>query len=75
MADITPEFAKDRLALYLEAEAKVLSGQSYTVGGRSLTRAQLSEIRDGISYWRGQVSRLDATGQTGPTVRRIIPIG
>ena len=75
MADVTLDFAKDRLALYFEAEAKVLGGQAYTIGGRSLTRAQLSEIRDGITFWRGQVDRLETTGHSGPTVRRIIPIG
>lgn len=72
---VTVEFAKERLALYMEAEAKVLSGQSYTIGGRSLTRAQLSEIRSGITYWTGLVDRLETTGHTGPTVRRIVPIG
>lgn len=75
MGTMTLDFAKERLALYYEAEGKALSGQSYTIGGRSLTRAQLSEIRDGITYWQGQVDRLTATGRTGPVVRRIIPIG
>lgn len=37
-----------RLALYLEAERAVLSGQSYTIGNRTLTRASLSEIRKAI---------------------------
>lgn len=38
----------DRLKMYLEAEKAVLSGQSYTIGERTLTRASLSEIRDAI---------------------------
>lgn len=71
----TLDFAKDRLALYYEAEAKVLSGQSYTIGGRSLTRAQLSEIRDGITFWQGRVDRLETTGHSGPTIRRAVPLG
>lgn len=72
---VTLEFAKDRVALYYEAEAKVLGGQSYTIGGRSLTRANLKEIRDGIAYWQGKVDILAATGSTGPSFRRIIPLG
>lgn len=66
--------ARDRLAKYMEAEDKVLAGQSYTISGRSLTRANLAEIRDGMAYWQGKVDRLEATGHAGPTVRRIIPI-
>lgn len=72
---VTMDFAKERLAIYYEAEAKALNGQSYTIAGRSLTRANLKEIRDGISMWQGQVDRLTASGRTGPTFRRIIPFG
>ncbi len=38
----------ERLKRYVEAEIAVLSGQSYTIGGRTLTRANLSEIRKAI---------------------------
>lgn len=38
----------ERLAQYLEAERAVLSGQSYTIGNRTLTRANLSTIRAAI---------------------------
>lgn len=37
--------ASDLLALYLEAEAKILGGQSYAIGDRNLTRADLAEVR------------------------------
>lgn len=37
-----------RLEMYLEAERAVLSGQSYTIGNRTLTRASLAEIRKAI---------------------------
>lgn len=40
---------KERLALYLEAESKILQGsQSYTIGSKTLQRANLKEIRDTI---------------------------
>ena len=35
----------ERLARYVEAEKAVLMGQSYTIGNRTLTRADLSSIR------------------------------
>ena len=34
-----------RLKLYLEAEEKILQGQSYTISNRTLTRANLKEVR------------------------------
>ena len=38
----------ERLRQYWQAEQKVLSGQSYTIGNRALTRANLAEIRAAI---------------------------
>lgn len=38
----------ERLKMYLEAERAVLTGQSYTIGNRTLTRANLSTIRAAI---------------------------
>lgn len=38
-----------RLALYLDAESKILEGaQSYTIGSKTLQRANLKEIREMI---------------------------
>ena len=38
----------ERLKLYLEAEKAVLINQSYTIGNRTYTRADLGEIRAAI---------------------------
>ena len=38
----------ERLKEYLDAESAILRGQSYTLDGRSLTRADLSAVRAGI---------------------------
>ena len=46
--------------LWLEAEIAVATSQSYTIGSRSLTRANLSEIREQQKYWRKEIDRLDA---------------
>lgn len=37
-----------RLTQYLEAETAILTGQSYTIGNRTLTRANLAEVRKAI---------------------------
>ena len=44
----------ERLAQYLEAERVVLSGQSYTIGNRTLTRASLATIRASSSWMGGE---------------------
>lgn len=47
----------DMLQLYLDAEAKVLAGQSVAWGDRTLTRANLAEIRAGRAEWQRAVNR------------------
>lgn len=58
MAGLTQADAQARLDQYMDAEAKVLSGQEYQIGARRLKRADLAEIRDGIAYWNGMVNKL-----------------
>jgi len=70
MAGITKAQADARLTEYLTAEQKVLGGQSYQIAGRSMTRANLKEIRDGIDYWNGMVLRLS---RGGIPARGVIP--
>ncbi len=65
MAGITQDQAQTQLDAYIEAETKVLQGQSYSIGSRQLTRANLEEIREGIKFWNGEVQRLS----TGSGVR------
>ena len=46
--EIIQKMRNERLRQYWEAEQKVLGGQSYTIGNRTLTRANLAEIRAAI---------------------------
>lgn len=62
MAGITQAQAEAQLALYLAAEEAVLANQSYTINGRSLTRANLNEIQAGITAWDRRVQRLSRGG-------------
>ena len=62
MAGITKAQAEAKLATWLAAEDKVASGQSYSIGGRSLTRADLKAIRDSIQYWNEMVQTLPRDG-------------
>lgn len=69
MAGITLAQAQAQFDLYLTAEQKVLEGQSYSIGSRQLTRANLQEIREGITYWNSKVNEL--TSGAGIRVRGV----
>lgn len=75
MAGITLETAKRYLDEWLEAELACATGQSYTIGSRTLTRADLAEIRNTIKYWEGKVAKLEAAKRYGGRNRtmRIMP--
>lgn len=70
MAGITAAQASVQLGLYQDAEKAVLLGQSYTIGERTLKRADLEEIRKGISYYNNLCVRLN---KGGISFRRAIP--
>lgn len=65
MAGITLETAKKHLDAWLKAELTVTTGQSYTIGSRTLTRANLAEIRNSIDYWNGKVQKLESVQRKG----------
>lgn len=71
-ATVTLIQAQAQLASYLAAETAVLNGQEYTIGVRRLRRADLKEIRDGITYWNRMVSRLAGGG--GLNIRGATPV-
>ncbi len=75
MAGITLEVAQKHLDAWLEAELAVTTGQSYTVGSRALTRANLTEIRNSIDYWNGKVQKLERLQRKGGRnrIRRVVP--
>lgn len=75
MAAITLETAKRHLDAWLEAELTCTTNQSYTIGSRTLTRADLAEIRNTIKYWAGIVDSLEAAQKHGGRnrVTRIMP--
>lgn len=62
---ISLEIAKKHLDAWLTAELEVTTHQSYTIGSRSLTKANLSEIRKQIEYWSDQVARLENIEKRG----------
>lgn len=47
--------AQAHLDAWLAADLAVAAGQSYTIGSRSLTRADAESIRQQVDYWRQQL--------------------
>lgn len=65
MAGITLETAKRHLDAWLEAEIAVTNAQSYTIGSRVMTKADLEEIRKTIDYWNNKVAELESVAKYG----------
>jgi hypothetical protein len=70
MAGITLAQAEAQLAAWIDASTAVATGQSYSIGGRSLTRANAAEIRESISFWDEKVQSLTRGGRA---IRGITP--
>lgn len=70
MVGITLEMADARLQMYLAAETRVLAKQSYEIGDRKLTYADLGEIRAGIAQWQEWVDRLNRARPARGRARR-----
>lgn len=65
---------KNRLEMYYQAEEKILEGaQSYQLGTRNLTRANLAEIRKMIEQLEKEVEDLEKIAE-GHKPRRAIAV-
>ena len=59
------EIARHHLNAWLEAELELTTHQSYKIGSRSLTKADLGEIRKQIEFWQNRVAQLGNGGFGG----------
>ena len=69
------EIARHHLNAWLEAELELTTHQSYKIGSRSLTKADLGQIRKQIEFWQNQVAQLENTEKRGGRNRvvRVVP--
>ncbi len=72
MAGLTAAQAETQLAAYLAAETAVLAGQAYSLNGRTVTRADLADIQQGIKLWD---QRAKGLARGGLVVKGATPIG
>ena len=69
------EIARHHLNTWLEAELELTTHQSYKIGSRSLTKADLGQIRKQIEFWQNRVAQLENTEKRGGRNRvvRVVP--
>ena len=72
MAGLSLTQVEAKLTLWLAAEEKIAEGQAYTIGDRSLTRADLGLIAERINFYNNQVKHLS---RGGIRYRRGVPLG
>lgn len=69
---ISLEQAQAQLTALLAAQLALTSGaQSYSIAGRAVTKANMREIGEQITFYTNLVNRLQRGG--GPRVRQIVP--
>ncbi len=71
MAGITLAQAEAQLTSWITASTAVAGNQSYSIGDRTLTRANAREIRENIEFWDRKVKRLSRGGILS---RGVIPV-
>lgn len=72
---ISKDLAQDNLEMWIAASSAVASGQSYTIGTRTLTRADLSSILEMIDFWEDKVEEEETEEENKGRIRvqRIVP--
>lgn len=67
------EILNARLKQYIAAETVILTGgQSYKIGNRTLTRADLAEIQSVISKLLSAGATIDGAPRTGSRSRQVV---
>ena len=75
MEPISLEIARIQLDAWLAASLALATSGSYSIGGRSLTRANAYEVNMMIEKWAAEVKRLESsTGSSGLKFRGVTPL-
>ena len=69
MAMFSKKLCEQKLNTWLAAEESVATGQSYQIGTRMLTRANLKEIREEMEYWAGRLAEAEAEEKNNGRIR------
>lgn len=68
------DLCRQMVAEYSSALSAVLKSQSYSIGGRTMTKANLAEIEKGLDKWSYRLSNAESgTSSNGkPRCRKVI---
>lgn len=65
------EEAKRKYQMYSEAEDAIVTGaQSYAIGGRQMTKADLNTIREAMIYWGKKIDSLSGVRRSVSVIIR-----
>lgn len=65
MAIFAKKLCEEKLNTWLAAEEAIATGQSYQMGTRMLTRANLNAVREELEYWATRLAEAEAAEQRG----------
>jgi hypothetical protein len=65
MAGITLAQAEAKLTAALSAYESALNNQSYSIGGRSLSRQAIASLQSAVKYWDAKVKELSGEQEVG----------
>lgn len=65
MAIYSADYCRKKLQTWLAAEEAIATGQRYQIDDRSLTRADLYDVREEIEFWEGKLAVAVAEEQCG----------
>lgn len=65
MAIFSKELCQKKLNTWIAAEESIATGQSYQIGSRMLTRADLKEVREEMEYWAQKLAEVEAEEKKG----------
>ena len=67
------ELCRQMVSEYQSALSAVLKSQSYSIGGRSMTRANIAEIEKGLDKWSNRLEAAQNGASSGkPRIRSVI---
>lgn len=75
MAVFSKELCERKLRIWLAAEDAIATGQRYQIEDRSLTRADLYDVRKEIEFWANQLAICENEEKSGGSNRiyRFVP--
>ena len=65
MAVFSKELCQQKLKTWLAAEESIATGQSYQIGNRTLTRANLKQVREQMEYWAAKLAEAEKEEKSG----------